>query len=716
MARGRLNSRLLFCKTLLLLVVLQRIRAATVSEGDQQEAGGGPLQQHHSIHAHGAEATTSTDHDDDSRFKRSSPARNSIVNLDIHALGRESDHESTEEYAPKDMFASEVDTSIVKRAPEFQKYPGRDSVIIIATVDGTLTGVSKRTGTILWKRGPNPSKQSFRMEQTDKANENHSSEFRAPDASPLLDPWVSSSSVASRHRAAKTTAIPSIIDGKVYLTTTSPQSDTFLHEEEEVTALIEDLVSRAPFVDRGRLFTATRDTTVCVVDTKTGAVHKQIPPVSSDDEERNEQDWVWLGRVDMAVSIHVPNQPDVQFSYSTLLSVHDMMLDSAEESPSANVLYLLATPAGQAGLNDWTVKLDHPVAAAMDSGTGRIMPVKMVADLSAGRTFNSDRFRTTTIQGAIKGSGQLFAMPLISTGSENLVDYDTREVAPARVGPSTHDEDDAEPACDTGSQQHDDTCLSIATASDVVPYRPPVESGPSPIDESAQAQKRHPGSRHLISHWLPPLLLFLLVASFELGRRRRDRKASNSDHVIQVDETIVLGHGGGGTVVYAGTLDNRQVAVKRMLKTYNASADREISLLIESDGHPNVVRYFMKEVRGDFVYLALELCDMSLHDLIGHIKSRMESNGISNTAVLEASKTILRQVVEGVKHLHKLRIVHRDIKPNNLLLASTASRKPKQTVFDTFMSDGYIAKVSIVWTVLQPALICSLYPRYRTWV
>jgi serine/threonine-protein kinase/endoribonuclease IRE1 len=160
-----------------------------------------------------------------------------------------------------------------------------------------------------------------------------------------------------------------------------------------------------------------------------------------------------------------------------------------------------------------------------------------------------------------------------------------------------------------------------------------------------------------------------------------------------------LGHGGGGTVVYAGTLDNRQVAVKRMLKTYNASADREISLLIESDGHPNVVRYFMKEVRGDFVYLALELCDMSLHDLIGHIKSRMESNGVSNAAVLEASKTILRQVVEGVKHLHKLRIVHRDIKPNNLLLASAPSRQPKQTVFDTFISEGYVAKVGIACSV-----------------
>lgn len=39
---------------------------------------------------------------------------------------------------------------------------------------------------------------------------------------------------------------------------------------------------------------------------------------------------------------------------------------------------------------------------------------------------------------------------------------------------------------------------------------------------------------------------------------------------------------------------------------------REISLLIRSDGHANVVRYFTKEQKSDFVYLGLQLCDMTL--------------------------------------------------------------------------------------------------------
>lgn len=58
-----------------------------------------------------------------------------------------------------------------------------------------------------------------------------------------------------------------------------------------------------------------------------------------------------------------------------------------------------------------------------------------------------------------------------------------------------------------------------------------------------------------------------------------------------------------GTVVYRGMLDGRPVAVKRMLRVFHAAADREMRLLIESDGHPNVVRYFLREQAGDFVYL-----------------------------------------------------------------------------------------------------------------
>jgi serine/threonine protein kinase len=142
--------------------------------------------------------------------------------------------------------------------------------------------------------------------------------------------------------------------------------------------------------------------------------------------------------------------------------------------------------------------------------------------------------------------------------------------------------------------------------------------------------------------------------------------------------------------------DGRQVAVKRMLKAYHASADREISLLIESDGHPNVVRYFLKEVRGEFVYLALELCDLSLHDLIAMLRHRRDMPDKENdmpSAIAESTKAVLFQVANGVKHLHLLRIVHRDLKPANILLA-TARKKNDENVYNIFIRGDYVAKIS----------------------
>lgn len=224
----------------------------------------------------------------------------------------------------------------------------------------------------------------------------------------------------------------------------------------------------------------------------------------------------------------------------------------------------------------------------------------------------------------------------------------------------------------------------------------------------------------ILGWWFPPTLIGLFLLSFELGRRRRhkekelvnDEVHSNTSSgpttvgIIQVQDDVILGYGGHGTVVYKGMLEGRQVAVKRMLKAYHASADREISLLIESDGHPNVVRYFLKEIRGDFVYLALELCDLSLHDLIGTLRNRFDQTPhkemiyAASCSALCATRNVLLQISSGIKHLHHLRIVHRDLKPANILLADAKVGKRKRSgrsmtsVFDIFEHGDYIAKIS----------------------
>ncbi|EGG12910.1 uncharacterized protein MELLADRAFT_46493 [Melampsora larici-populina 98AG31] len=131
------------------------------------------------------------------------------------------------------------------------------------------------------------------------------------------------------------------------------------------------------------------------------------------------------------------------------------------------------------------------------------------------------------------------------------------------------------------------------------------------------------------------------------------------------DET--LGYGSHGTVVLKGTFQGRQVAIKRLLKDFVTLATHEVTLLQESDDHPNVIRYFVKESLENFLYIALELCNGSLFDLIE------KKNFNEYEEILEHfnPKKALKQITSGLRYLHSLKIVHRDIKPQNILISFT---------------------------------------------
>ena len=131
---------------------------------------------------------------------------------------------------------------------------------------------------------------------------------------------------------------------------------------------------------------------------------------------------------------------------------------------------------------------------------------------------------------------------------------------------------------------------------------------------------------------------------------------------IQIFADQVLGTGSMGTVVYAGLHETRECAVKRLVKPFfgHDNADKEISLLIQSDQHPNVLRYYAKEEDASFIYIALEKCAGSIQDLIERPADYPHAQHL----------TILLDMMTGLAHLHGLNIVHRDLKPANILLTS----------------------------------------------
>lgn len=126
------------------------------------------------------------------------------------------------------------------------------------------------------------------------------------------------------------------------------------------------------------------------------------------------------------------------------------------------------------------------------------------------------------------------------------------------------------------------------------------------------------------------------------------------DGIIQVGKISfnpndVLGKGCEGTFVFKGTFEERNVAVKRLLPECFTLADREVTLLRESDAHENVVRYFCTEQDRQFRYIAVELCSATLQDFT---EGKLEEDIKQRISVME----VLKQATNGLMHLHSLNI------------------------------------------------------------
>lgn len=158
------------------------------------------------------------------------------------------------------------------------------------------------------------------------------------------------------------------------------------------------------------------------------------------------------------------------------------------------------------------------------------------------------------------------------------------------------------------------------------------------------------------------VLLYLI--RYRTGRRSKDSRLTKNGKVytigkMQIFSNVVLGTGSRGTVVYEGRFENRPVAIKRLVKPFfgEQNANKEIELLINSDNHPNVLRYHAKEEDTNFIYIALEKCNSSLMNLD------------PDTFTTGDTISVLRHILLGLAHLHSLNIVHRDLKPANILIS-----------------------------------------------
>jgi hypothetical protein len=270
-----------------------------------------------------------------------------------------------------------------------------NDVIVVAFVDGTMMGLSRFTGQTLWRMNPTTTLTSTHQPDSIPPQP-HQPKGRLSNH-PLLQPLVATtttiggggaaaaadtarsgtSSKVHRYPYRKTVAVPSILDGKVYLTSTTEDcrdtdttttSDVCDIVEDTVTTTIQNLLQRTPFVDNeehhlpGRIYTSQRQSIAVAIQITTGIPIRTITTTPSSTNRKfdpssnlpmdpmlairetisnvdasttgttNEVDLLWIGRTDSTISVHNPQtgELEVQFTMAEMNSLQEILFHDSE--------------------------------------------------------------------------------------------------------------------------------------------------------------------------------------------------------------------------------------------------------------------------------------------------------------------------------------------------------------------------------------------------
>ncbi|CAO1625285.1 unnamed protein product [Parajaminaea phylloscopi] len=142
--------------------------------------------------------------------------------------------------------------------------------------------------------------------------------------------------------------------------------------------------------------------------------------------------------------------------------------------------------------------------------------------------------------------------------------------------------------------------------------------------------------------------------------------SSNSRVHIRWQQGRFIGGGTFGTVYLAVNLDSGGLMAVKEIRFQDISSTPTLYKQIKDEmnvmemlSHPNIVEYYGIEVHRDKVYIFEEYCQG------GSLAQLLEHGRIEDEAVIQVYTL---QMLDGLVYLHSQNVVHRDIKPDNILL------------------------------------------------
>jgi len=111
----------------------------------------------------------------------------------------------------------------------------------------------------------------------------------------------------------------------------------------------------------------------------------------------------------------------------------------------------------------------------------------------------------------------------------------------------------------------------------------------------------------------------------------------------------------------------KKISAVKMIKRIRNEIEIQYQL-----NHPSILRLYNFSETDEYVYLIMEYCENG--ELYKYLQKR-------HKLPEEEVKSVMEQLVEGVKYLHHRGILHRDLKLSNLFLTSDYKLVYKSYIF-----------------------------------
>ena len=173
---------------------------------------------------------------------------------------------------------------------------------------------------------------------------------------------------------------------------------------------------------------------------------------------------------------------------------------------------------------------------------------------------------------------------------------------------------------------------------------------------------------------------------------------------LRYDLERELGHGGFGSVYLASERpSNRRVAIKCIWKNHFSDTKKKQKIISEIEihrslQHRHVVEFYAVFQDAEYVYLLLEYCPGG-----NVLESLKRSPPFSESRAAD----ITRQVLDALVYLHKVGVVHHDIKLQNFLIDASGGVKLCDFGLSVRLTDDVCHSISGTPGYIPPEVVFS---------